>query len=162
MSERFILMPPAVHAIVALASRDDEEQDGIPDYGNRNLAGVNCKRDGDIFTAEATNGRMAGRYVADVRFGHAEPEVVGSQFPNLDTVMPMGKPVLTVRVDPGYLIALLQACQAVGNGEPVDMHFYGPDKVMKVHVANECRKREFTGLLVPCAPKTVEKANACR
>lgn len=150
-----LFMPPAIHAIAALAAVDDEDIDGVPqETKSGNIGGVRITQDATTFTAEATNGRMAGRYTASIK---ERPAISDGKFPNLDAVMPKDKPQMTIRFDAGYLIDLLTACQRVaGDVGIVEMDLRGSDKLIVVRARDYLKSREFTGLLVPKSIKDGE------
>ena len=73
--EKFILLPPGLQALIALAGSDDENVDGLPS-GKHQLGGVHVSQTEDAIICMATNGKVAGIYKAAL---HSDVESASHQ-----------------------------------------------------------------------------------
>lgn len=152
--EKFILLPPGLNALAAMASIDDEEDAGVP-YHKHQMGGVQISQDGDTVVCTASNGRIAGIYRANIdkrMDGETRGPVVEElqHFPDIEAIIPTDAPVMTIRFDPELLIQVLKACQkCAGFSGHVTMELRGAGKIMVFRAVNERRGREFTALMMP-------------
>lgn len=85
----------------------------------------------------------------------ATDNVLEGRFPDVESVLPKGPPLVTVHLNPAYLIALLQAAmevtgdsaQAKNGGPRVALRYYGKDK--PVGVTAHSPDVTFDGMIMP-------------
>ncbi len=100
-----------------------------------------------------------GRVMAQITGPTLGPSDFAAKFPDPDVAMPVGDPLVSLRLDAHYLVALVTAALAVA-GDGVSREFasvtvkvYGPDKPLVVEAesgdSGSAQAVTFRGLLMP-------------
>jgi hypothetical protein len=162
-TEKIIILPPGLQALAALCAFDQENDDGLPEGQRYQRSGVKVHQDGDQVVCEATNGKVAGRYTANIgkrMDGQTRGQAFEAleKYPNFDAIIPKGAPLVAVRFDAELMIDLLRACQRVaGYSGAVTLELRGADKIIVLRAKNRDKGREFIGLQVPMANSNWEE-----